>query len=224
MSFDYQSENAGTNDQFIVVTTNSAPVPLPAPGANGVLPPAPTTWYLSVYDFDGATNASYTILATYVTNGGVTVIALNSQTNYTYQTNAPPGYPTNLMYSFIADANIAGVQFTVTNLSANGNVELLVGEDVYPTPDDFYIGSFNAGTSQQYVSIATNKDLPSVTNVTWYLAVPNTSGGNVSYSITATESTNGVVPSPLFLGASIASPSKRFHHVLAGRAWDNLSN
>jgi hypothetical protein len=211
LNFDYQSANAGINDQFIVISTNSAPVPLPSPEANGVVQVPPATWYLSVYNVSGVTNADYTILATYVTNGGVTVINLNNQANYTYQTNAPAGYPTNLMYSFIAtNAKAAGVQFAVSNLSTIGNVELLVGESVYPTPDDFYIGSFNAGTIEQYVSIATNTDLPSVTNVIWYVAVPNTSSLNVTYSITATETTNAVGSSPLFVGASIASPTNGF--------------
>jgi subtilisin-like proprotein convertase family protein len=211
LNFDYQSENAGTSDQFIVITTNSVPVPLPTAGVNGVLPLSPTTWYLAVYNYSGVSNGGYTILATYVTNGAMTVINLNNQTNDTYQTTAPPGYPTNLVYSFIAtNPKAAGVLFTVNNLSSNGNVELLVGEGVYPTPEDFYIGSFNAGTIEQYVSIATNKDLPSVTNVTWYAAVPNTSSSNVTYSITATESTNALASTPLFLGASIASPTNGF--------------
>jgi hypothetical protein len=209
LSFDYQSANAGASDQFIVITTNSAPVPLPSPDTVSGLPQPPTTWYLAVYNFAGLSNG-YTVLATCVTNGGLTVINLNYQTNFTCQTNAPPGYPANLLYSFAADANTVGVQFTVTNLSASGNVELLVGEGVFPTPEDFYIGSFNAGASNQYVSIATNADLPSVTNVTWYVAVPNPSGSKVTYSITAAESTNGVVPAPLFLGASISSPTNGF--------------
>jgi hypothetical protein len=49
-----------------------------------------------------------------------------------------------------------------------------------------------------------------VTNIIWYLAVPNTSSTNVTYSITASESTNGLQASPLILGASILSRSGEF--------------
>jgi subtilisin-like proprotein convertase family protein len=208
LSFDYQSENAGASDQFIVITANSAPVPLPSPYAGGALPQAPTTWYLAAYNFAGLSNG-YTVLATYVTNGGMTVIALTNNAPYT--NTAAPGFPTNLMYSFSAtNASAVGVQFTVTNLSTNGNVELLADTNVFPTPEDFYIGSFNAGPLIQFVAIGTNADLPSVTNVTWYLAVPNTSSNSINYSIVALQSTNALPSLPLILGASVSSVTNQF--------------
>jgi hypothetical protein len=92
----------GTSDQFIVITTNSVPVPLPVAGVNdacrlaadvvsvGLLPPG-----------DGI--LGYTILATYVTSSAMLIIDLNTFTNYTYRDlngSAPPGFPTNVMYSF----------------------------------------------------------------------------------------------------------------------------
>jgi hypothetical protein len=233
LSFDYESLNQGPNDQFIVITTNSQPVPLPVANTNDVLPMSPTTWYLSVYN-PGTNTVGYTVLATYVTNvvtnntfvsGSMTIINLNlysnaTVTNFTYTNlaGAPQGFPTNLLYSFtITNTNFSAVQFTVTNLSTNAtnaSLELLVGDGVFPTPEDFYSGSFKAGVSNQFVSIVTNSSLSTLSNI-WYAAVPNVTTSNVpatiEYSITATVLTNAAVSSwPLFLGASITSPTNGF--------------
>jgi subtilisin-like proprotein convertase family protein len=215
LSFDYESLNEGTNDQFIVVTTNSVPVPLPVVNTNDVLPQSPKTWYLSVYN-PGANTVGYTIVATYVTTNTLLIRNLNNFPNYTYRDlkpAAPPGFPTNVMYSFtVTNTNAIAVQFTVTNISANGELQLMVNEGSFPTPENFFIGSFNAGTGDQLVTIVTNAALTSLSNI-WYAAVPNVSTNNadVRYSITAAILTNGVVnPTPLFLGASIASPAGGF--------------
>ncbi len=105
LDFDYASLNQGLSDQSIAITTNSAPVPLSADGVNGILPPTPTTWYLSVYNPAGTANVGYTILATYVTDAGLNIIDLNKQTNFTYyETNAPgapAGFSTNTQYSLV---------------------------------------------------------------------------------------------------------------------------
>ena len=212
LSFDYQSMNGGTSDQFIVITTNSVPVPLQAAGANGILPVKPATWYLSVYNFGGAPKVGYTILATYVTTNGMKIVSLNNYANYTYTNGlARQGFPTNLLYSFtVTNAKPEAVQFTVTNISANGNLQLLAGDGAFPTPNDFYAGSFNLGPANQFVSIVTNSALTSLSNI-WYLAVPNTSTNTVAYSVSAAVVTSGVVTgTPLFIGASIASPANGF--------------
>jgi hypothetical protein len=214
-SFDYMSANEGTNDQFIVLTTNSLPVPLQTPSVNDALPQAPQTWYLSVYN-TGTNTVGYTILATYIGPGGMLIRNLNDYPDYTYRDLKPPaspGFPTNVMYSFtISNNDYAAVQFTVTNISTNGNLQLLVGDGSFPTPENFYIGSFNPGPENQSVTIVTNSALASLSNI-WYLAVPNVSTNNaaVRYSVTATVITNGPVQgTPLFLGANISSPASGF--------------
>jgi autotransporter-associated beta strand protein len=181
--FDYESCDTGTNDQFIVVTTNSLPVALPLPPTNNLLPAPPNIWYLAAYNFAQTNNNNYTIIATVVTNGEITVIPLGNNSPYT--NTAAPGFPTNLFYSFTIIDNPAEVQFTVTNLTGAGNVELLAAFNAFPTPDAYYAGSFNAGTNAQLIQIETNSSLPSLNGV-WYLAVPNTSDTNVEYVIMAT--------------------------------------
>jgi hypothetical protein len=215
LSFDYESLNEGTNDQFIVVTTNSVPVPLPVVNTNDVLPQSPKTWYLSVYN-PGTNTVGYSIVATYVTTNTLLIRDLNKFPDFTYRDlkpAAPPGYPTNVMYSFtVTNTNAVAVQFTLTNISTNGNLQLMVGEGSFPTPENFYIGSFNPGVSDQFVSIVTNTALTSLSNI-WYAAVPNVSTNTaaVRYSITALVLTNGSpTATPLFLGANITSPTNGF--------------
>jgi autotransporter-associated beta strand protein len=189
--FDYKSCNAGSNDQFIVVTTNSVPVALATASTNDLLPLSPVTWYFAAYNAAGATNG-YTIVATVVTNGEMTIIPLTNAVPYT--NTAPPGYPTNLLYSFTITNNPAGVQFAVTNLTNGGNVQLLASLDVFPTPETSYAGSYNAGTNVQFIQIVPNANLASLNGV-WYLAVPNTVATNVSYTITA--ATNSIAAPPI---------------------------
>jgi subtilisin-like proprotein convertase family protein len=215
LDFDYASANAGTNDQFIVVTTNSVPVALPVV-TNDVVPVPPSTWYLAAYNSatNTATNSApvtnnYTIIATWVSNSAITIIPLTSGTAYT--TNAPPGYPTNLLYSYTETTSPAGIQFTVTNLPPGaGNVELLAGFNVFPTPQDFYIGSFNPGTNAQLVQIGTNSIVTNLNGI-WYLVVPNTSATNVAYSIEAVDINPGpVTNAPAIGSASVSAATGRF--------------
>ncbi|HEX4120987.1 MAG TPA: LamG-like jellyroll fold domain-containing protein, partial [Verrucomicrobiae bacterium] len=215
-NFDYDSRNLGANDQFIVVTTNSEPVSLPA----AVLSLPPTTWYLSVYNPSGVTNAGYTLVATYATNSvpatvplATTVVNLIALTNgISYTNTAVSGFPTNFLYSFSVPGNPAGLQFAVTNLSRFGNVQLLAQNGTFPTPSQSYSGSFNSGTGPQMIAFGTNVNLPALTNTTWYLAVPNTSTNNsVNYTITvATLATAPVTTLPLFIGASISTAANQF--------------
>ena len=216
LDFDYASANSDTNDQFIVVTTNSVPVALPVYTTNDVEPPlASNIWYLAA--FNSATNSAsasnnYIIVATYVTTngGGIQIIPLTN--GIPYVNTAPPGYPTNLLYSY-TETNLAnaGLQFTVSNTSGFGNVELLAGLNVFPTPQDFYIGSFNPGTNAQFVQIAGTNATVTNFSGTWYLTVPNTTDTNVSYSIEALDLGTGVYTNaPAIVGATVSLATGKF--------------
>ncbi len=198
--FDYASANQGAVDQFVAITTNSTPVALPSVNPTNVEPQYPTTWYVAVYN--PLTNSvNYTILASYVTNGSsqlgtLDTINLNNyftNSGYTYYvTNAynnsqgaASGFPTSLIYALtIPKTTLGEVEFVVTNLSGYGNLQLLVGYNEIPTPENAYGASYNLGVSNQSVIIFTNEDLPTLQG-TWYVAVPNTSPSLLKYSITA---------------------------------------
>jgi hypothetical protein len=217
LSFDYESANSTPGNQYIVISTNSAPVPLVTATTNSAQPLTPTTWYLTVSNATGVPITGYTMLATFMTNGpyvpGTPTMEIVPLTNGVPAFGiAAHGWPTNLLYSFAVPGNPAGVEFTVSNTTASGNVELLVSDGKFPMPEQSYSGSFNPGTAPQIVEFGTNSALPTLAGTTWYLAVPNTSipGTPVNYSITATTITNGVVIIPAFIGASLSSPTNGF--------------
>ncbi len=208
LSFDYDSQNAGTNDQFIVVTTNSVPVALPALSSNNVVPSSTNTWYLAAYNFTGASPIAYSIIATWMNSNEVSSTIIELFDGTAVPGTASPGYPTNVLYWFPVTTNVAGVQFTVSYTNA-GNLELLADLDVFPTPEEFYSGSF-AGASPQVIEIGTNSALSSLEG-NWYLAVPNTSATTISYSIEASTIPTGPVTSaPLFTSASVSLPTGQF--------------
>jgi hypothetical protein len=182
-SYDFAASYDGTNDEAIVVTTNSYALVAGVPDTNVVesvnsTPVAltPGTWYLAVYDYNASkTNAvNYTIEATFITNsvtGGVT----NNAITITPLTNAAPlsnqlaaaGPALTNFYSFTITNAAPGVQFVVSNMTQN--VDLIAGNGALPTPQQMTAGSFNPGTNlAQVITIVTNATLLSLSNTVWY--------------------------------------------------------
>jgi hypothetical protein len=187
-TFDYQTAYAGTNDQAIVVTTNSAPVPL-----------TPGTWYLAVDNPNPGSPIPYRVVATYITNGGITVIPLTNFLNGAYTTNgttggtAAPGPALTNFYSYtVTNPAATAVQFVVSNLT--GNVDLLARNGALPTPQQMTDGSFNPANTAELITIATNALLPALAGTTWYLGVPNNTAQTVTFLITASTLTNAPPP------------------------------
>jgi subtilisin-like proprotein convertase family protein len=234
-SYDYATSYDGTNDEAIVVTTNSYLLTGAGPDTNDVegtnsmpVPLTPGTWYLAVYDYSqtNTTNLiTYTIEATYVTNSvvngvtnnAITIIPLTNQVaSGAYQTNgtSPPGPALTNFYSFTITNDAPGVQFVVTNMTEN--VDLIVRDGFLPTPQQMTAGSFNPGTNSQVITIVTNASMPSLTNGVWYLGVPNNGPTNVNatFTISAVILTNitNIYNSPAvtFSSAVITTPAKGF--------------
>jgi subtilisin-like proprotein convertase family protein len=178
LNFDYESVAFDSSNQPIVVTTNSSFTTNSAPQ-----PLQPGTWYLATYGRPPIGALSYQIIASYLTDDRVvTIIPLTNGVAFT--NIAAPGYPTNLFYSFTNHVKAAGVRFVLTNLTAAGNVDLVVGWGSLPTPAQSYSGSFNLGAIPERVDVATNDLLPALTK-TWYLAVPNDWTNKVRYAVEA---------------------------------------
>jgi subtilisin-like proprotein convertase family protein len=196
--FDYEASYQGTNDEAIVVatnsfnllgapiTTNSAPVPL-----------TPGTWYLAVYNPNPNATVVYEVVATYITNGAITITPLTNFANGAFTTNgitggtAAPGPDLTNFYSYtvaVTNTTATAVQFVVSNMT--GNVDLIVRNGSLPTPQQMTDGSFNAGTTPQQITIVTNALLPSLAGTTWYLGVPNNTAQTVGFFISATTLTN----------------------------------
>jgi subtilisin-like proprotein convertase family protein len=170
--YDYAAAYEGTNDESIVVATNSYPVPL-TPGA----------WYLAVYNANTNSAIPYQVLANYVLNGGITITALAD--SVATGGAIGPGPDLTNFYSFmVVNPAAAAVQFVVSNMS--GNVDLIAGNGYFPTPQQMTDGSFNPVTNMQLITIVTNAVLPSLVGTTWYLGVPNNTAGSVYFTIAAT--------------------------------------
>ena len=190
--FDYQASYQGTNDEAIVVatnsdnllgvpiTTNSVPVPL-----------TPGTWYLAVYNPNTNAAVVYEVVASYITNGAITITPLTNFAHGAWETNglAAPGPALTNFYSYtVTNLAATAVQFVVGNMS--GNVDLIVRNGSLPTPQQMSDGSFNAGTVPELITLVTNALLPSLLNTTWYLGVPNNTGQTAGFLISATTLTN----------------------------------
>jgi len=193
--FDYQTSYAGTNDEAIVVTTNFSILGVPVGTNSAPVPLTPGTWYLAVYNVNTNSTNTYRVVASYILNGGLTIIPLTNFTNGAYATNGTigPGPDLTTFYSYtVTNPAATAVQFVVSNMT--GNVDLIARHGALPTPQQMTDGSFNAGTTPELITVATNALLPSLTNTTWYLGVPNNTAANVSFLITATILTNAPPP------------------------------
>jgi subtilisin-like proprotein convertase family protein len=195
-AYDYGSFNAGTNDEFIVVRTNSQPVALTA-----------GRWYITVYNsLTNPPNITYTIRAQQSPFDVVIFPIDDGVANQGQIGN--PGFSLDSadelrFYSFeITDPKIPAVEFVISNLT--GNCDLLARLNDWPTPSQFDFGSFNAGLTDERLVITTNSTRTNLVGI-WYLAIPNNDPGIVNFDIAATTLPAGSVPFPL-----IASSSARF--------------
>ncbi len=182
-TFDYLSANSGTNNQEIVVTTNSSPVIL-----------TPGRWYLGVFNLD-VNAVTYDIVAQ--ESVPATIITLTNGLHFDF--NPPPGPPLNNFFRFVITQSNAAALFELYNLS--GNVDLTRQRETFPSATTYLDGSFNPGTNAEQIVIRTNI-LGTNINGQWFLGVPNNDPTTVTYTIRAVVSTNGLLISaiPIQLG------------------------
>jgi hypothetical protein len=195
-TFDYETSYNGTNDESIVILTNSTPVPL-----------TPGTWYLAVYNANTNSTNTYHVVATYILSGGINITPLTDGLPMS-GTSAPGPALTNF-YSFtVINPAATAVQFVVSNI-LTGNVDLIAREWALPTPQQMTDGSFNPGTNAQQITIVTNAILPSLLGTTWYLGVPNNETNPVTFQITATTLTSSApgytTPAIVFSGMRVTA-------------------
>ncbi|MGD0413265.1 MAG: S8 family serine peptidase, partial [Verrucomicrobiota bacterium] len=183
-AFDYQASYDATNDEAIVVATNSYNIlGIPVTANSDPVPLTPGNWYLAVYNANTNTPVTYQVVATYITSNSITITPLND--SYAIGGTNGPGPDLTNFYSYtVINPAATGVQFVVSNMS--GNVDLIARNGCLPTPQQMTDGSFNPGTNLQLITIATNALLPSLYYTTWYLGVPNNTAGPVSFLIAAT--------------------------------------
>jgi subtilisin-like proprotein convertase family protein len=191
-SYDYGSFNADTNDEFIVVRTNSSPIAL-----------TPGRWYITVYNtLTNPPSVTYTIFAQ---QSDLDVVIFPLADGVPFQGEiAAPGFSLDSLaelrfYSFTVSNSPPAIEFVISNLT--GNCDLLARLGDVPTPSQFDFASFNSGTVNERLVVSTNS-LQTNLNGIWYLGIPNNDPGLVNFDIAATTLANPTLPFPSIVAAS----------------------
>lgn len=184
-TFDFRSVNPGTNNEFIIINTNSAP------------PLAPGWWYLGVQNVDTSA-VNYSIIVTEITNALTSVIDLTNGVPVSGTLGpaarsgpslltvptinlVPPA--TEQIYKITLAATDPGALFELYDLT--GNADLLVGRDAIPDLDFFHKRSVLPEIYPDKVVIRTNATFPTLGG-DWYLKVINRTSNSVNFTVKAT--------------------------------------
>jgi hypothetical protein len=215
------SVNPGTNDEDILIFTNSEGIVL-----------SPGRWFLGVFNAD-VTNVTYTIVVTDTTNALPSIITLINRIPYA-NTNSGSGV-TNDYYRFVVSTNAVRAQFEINGPSADMT---LVARKGLPLPDltTFDLISANPGTTDELIVLYNYSSPVALTPGEWFLTAVNVSGGPATYSIMASEwplyGTNIVITNSAVSGNSFCitwTSLPGIHYYVQGRmnrsdpTWDVVS-
>jgi len=202
--YDYLSQSPGTTPEQIIVTPASTPVPL-----------QPGLWYIGVFRRGPA--MSYTVRVIESTSAPLlNIIPLTNAVPAQFNI-ASGSQPTNFFLFSVTNADPA-VLFEVYNLNAPAT--LLVQSNGLPTPASPFRAAPGSEANPAQVVLRTNTGSPAVLNANWYLAVDNPLDTNLSFTIRAVVSTNGILPSgiPLQLTVTPTGPPGSDLHL----AWPSV--
>jgi hypothetical protein len=179
--YPYASTNLSTNNEFICVASNSAPVPLAA-----------GDWYLAVVNREVTNSVIYSVRATEYSVPTV-VCVTNDQANckLLQAANATPGSGIDYYQVSISPGVVLALFET---FGSSGNVDLYVSKDssltnfpaLLPLPPDYPYASTNLGPTPECVTLGTNSVPVALTNGDWYVAVVNRDPVPVNYCFKAT--------------------------------------
>jgi hypothetical protein len=200
---DYTSAQPGTNDEVIMILTNSTPWPLWT-----------NTWYVGVFN-SRETNVNFNLETCYQTNAPDTnvpaTITLTNSVPYFAplgSTNAaPPGPPRFLFYTFQVTNIVTGVLFELYDLT--GPADLLLQRDVPPGMAPYFSDSFRLATNAEQIVLRPSFEFPDLRGL-WYLGVySHETTNDLGYTIRAAlPNTNGLLISglPIRLAAPVVLP------------------
>jgi subtilisin-like proprotein convertase family protein len=179
--YPYFGEAPSNLDEFIMLDTNSFPVPL----SQGV-------WYIAVVNRE-ATPVNYCIRASVLSRFNVTPL-LNGITECAFLGVTNGGSIAGVdYYSFDVASN--AVQATFETFNASGNVDLYVTREAGLTNFVSYVpsagySSINGGTNNEFICVRSNSLPVPLRGGRWYLAVVNREATNtVLYCVRATQLT-----------------------------------
>ncbi len=182
-SYDFRSDNLGTNYEYISVLTNSSASSL-----------KPGRWYVGVYNVDVA-NVTYGLRVTEeyffdpnVAGAPVTDVFPDVPLNLVAK---PGSVVTNVYRLRITSSGEASALWELYNLA--GDVDLLLARDYPPSLARHDLSSRKLGAGREEIVVQTDFLNPSLLG-DWYVAVPNNATTNVSLTFRSAVSTNGIIP------------------------------
>ena len=189
--YDYISRQPCTNDEVIMLVTNTTPFPIQT-----------NRWYVGVFN-SAAANVSFSVQACCTTNYPV-IIPLTDGIPFVVSSGsntfaAPPGPPQRFFFDFLVIPPARAVLFELYNLS--GDADLVLQQAVPPTMAPYFQTSFFTGREPEQIVVRTDPSRPADSTVPdlrghWYLGVYNNEQTNVTYSIRAVlPDDNGILPS-----------------------------
>ncbi len=181
--FDYSSSNPCTNDDVILVLTNSTPWPIQT-----------NRWYIGIFN-QAQTNVPFALQACY-TNSNPLIIPLTNGVQFVADPKspfiAPPGPPQWFYFQFQITNFTDAILFELYDLS--GDADLVLQRDVPPTMAPYLAGSFETGTNAEQIVIRRSPDMPDLRG-NWYLGVYNNEPTNLTYIIRAVTNSGGMLQS-----------------------------
>lgn len=181
--YDYISSKPGTNDDVVMVVTNTTPFPIQT-----------NRWYVGVFN-QADTSVPFVVQACVSTVYPIIVPLTNDLPFVAAITNAfvaPPGPPRQFYFQFQITSPVDAILFEMYNLS--GNADLVLQRDVPPTMAPYYDGSFEPGTNWEQIVVRASPEVPSLVG-NWYVGIYNNEAANVAYSLRAVVSSNGLLQS-----------------------------
>ena len=215
-SMDYGSFNPGTNDEDILVFSNSIPVAL-----------SPGRWYLGVSNAD-PTNVTYTILATEFTNPIPNIITLASGVPYS-AANSGAGDAIDY-YRYVVTPAALRAQFEID--APTGDMTLMARKGLpLPTLANYTYLSANPGLNEELITLFDFSRPVPLTPGDWFIAAMNVSGAPAMYAVMATEfpgyATNVVITTSQALSNSFCltwSSVPGIHYYVQGKTALNNTN
>jgi hypothetical protein len=183
--FDYIHRDPSTNNDAIIVVTNTTPFPTQT-----------NRWYVGVFNHASA-NVPFIVQACYTaSNNYPVIIPLTNGVPFVAGLAspfvAPPGPPQWLFFQFAPTNSTDGILFEMYGLS--GDADLVLQRDVPPTMAPYLAGSFTPGLAPEQIVLRAGQEIPDLMG-NWYLGVFNNESVNVSYTLRAVVKTNGLLNS-----------------------------
>jgi subtilisin-like proprotein convertase family protein len=180
---DYISQQPCTNNEIILVMTNSTPFPLQA-----------NRWYVGVFD-TAPTNVFFTAEACYSAINPTLIPLMNAVpyvAAFTNQFVAPPGPPRYFFFTFEITNFVDAVLFELYGMS--GDADLVLERDGPPGMAPYFARSSRTEKWAEQIVLRTSSELPDLRGK-WYVGVYNNELTNVAYTIRATVPSGGMLVS-----------------------------